>query len=99
MRARLSKDIELISRNRSRLFSKVKEVLEHFDWTPARVRWRGKAKGGNNQGPQESMDFRFFSVISSSVRKQNSKEYKPKWHRSKCCGQKCTRMRCARVKT
>ena len=24
--------------------------------------------------------------------------YKPKWHRSQCCGQKCTRVRCAQVK-
>ena len=28
----------------------------------------------------------------------NSNLYKPKWHRSQCCGQKCTRVRCARVK-
>jgi hypothetical protein len=29
----------------------------------------------------------------------NSNYYKPRWHRSQCCGQKCTRVRCARVKT
>ena len=25
-------------------------------------------------------------------------EYKPKWHKSQCCGHKCTRVRCARIK-